>query len=202
MPTGYSQPSMERRLLLLTGGIGSGKSEVGKLLVIRGACVIDADRVGHKVLDVGGEAFAAVCEAFPEVVVDGVIDRARLATEVFADPTRLRLLESLTHPAIRRRIHRMVEQCDDAIVVVEIPLLTDFLGPGWQRIVVDAPESARLERLVARGMRPIDVKTRMAAQPSPEEWREAADYLIDNSGSQGDLVDAVDALWDELTINT
>ena len=193
---------MERRLLLLSGGIGSGKTEVGRLLAIRGACVIDADRVGHKVLDGDGEAFAGVCEAFPEAVIDGAIDRARLAKEVFADPSRLRLLESLTHPAIRRRIERMVEQCDDVIVVVEIPLLTDFLGPGWQRVVVDAPDDTRLGRLVERGMWPIDAKTRMAAQPSREEWREAADYLIDNSGTRDDLVDAVDALWQELTADS
>jgi len=190
---------MERRHLLLSGGIGSGKSEVGRLLVIRGACVIDADRVGHKVLDVDGEAFPTVSEAFPEAVVDGVIDRALLAREVFADPVRLRLLESLTHPAIRRRIQRMVEQCDDAIVAVEVPLLTDFLGAGWRRIVVDVPDEIRLERLVERGMRPIDAKTRMAAQPSREEWLEAANYVIDNSGTRDDLVDAVDALWDQLT---
>jgi dephospho-CoA kinase len=190
---------MERRHLLLSGGIGSGKSEVGRLLVIRGACVIDADRVGHKVLDVDGEAFSTVSEAFPEAVVDGVIDRALLAREVFADPVRLRLLESLTHPAIRRRIQRMVEQCDDAIVAVEVPVLGDFLGAGWRRIVVDVPDEIRLERLVERGMRPIDAKTRMAAQPSREEWRESADYVIDNSGTRDDLVDAVDTLWDQLT---
>ncbi len=193
---------MERRHLLLSGGIGSGKSEVGRLLVIRGACVIDADRVGHKVLDVDGEAFSTVSEAFPEAVVDGVIDRALLAREVFADPARLRLLESLTHPAIRRRIQRMVEQCDDAIVAVEVPVLGDFLGAGWRRIVVDVPDEIRLERLVERGMRPIDAKTRMAAQPSREEWRAAADYLIDNSGDRDALVDAVDVLWDELTADS
>ncbi len=164
--------------------------------------MIDADRVGHKVLDVDGEAFPAVSEAFPEAVVGGVIDRALLAREVFADPARLRLLESLTHPAIRRRIQRTVDKCDDAVVVVEVPLLTDFLGAGWRRILVDVPDEIRLERLVERGMRPIDAKTRMAAQPSREEWRAAADYLIDNSGDRDALVDAVDALWNELTADS
>ncbi len=190
---------MERRLLLLTGGIGSGKSEIGRLLVIRGACVIDADRIGRRELEPNGEAFGGVSGAFPQVMVDGRIDRTLLAREVFADPARLRLLESLTHPAIRRRIQRTVDKCDDAVVVVEVPLLTDFLGAGWRRIVVDVPDEIRLERLVERGMRPIDAKTRMAAQPSREEWLEAANYVIDNSGTRDDLVDAVDALWDQLT---
>ncbi len=193
---------MERRLLLLSGGIGAGKSEVGRLLVIRGACVIDADRVGHKVLDVDGEAYGPVSEAFPEAMVDGVIDRSLLAKEVFAEPARLRLLESLTHPAIRSRIRRMVAECSDPIVAVEVPLLSDFLGAGWERIVVDAPDETRLERLVERGMRPIDAKTRMAAQPSREEWRASADYVVDNSGDRGQLVDAVDAFWDQLTADS
>jgi dephospho-CoA kinase len=193
---------MEHRLLLLAGGIGSGKSEVGRLLTIRGAYVIDADRIGRRVLEPTGEAFEGVSEAFPQVVVEGRIDRALLAREVFADPARLRLLESLTHPAIRRRIHQMVEESDDAVVVVEVPLLSDFLGPGWQRIVVDAPEDVRLERLVDREMRPIDAKARMAVQPSREEWRESADYVIDNSGDRDALVNEVDDLWEKLTANS
>ncbi len=190
---------MVRKLLLLSGGIGAGKSAAAELLAERGALVIEADLVGHGVLEVGGDAHEAVARAFPMAVVDGVIDRALLAREVFADPARLRLLESLTHPAIRASIHRMVETSDAEVVVVEVPLLSDFLGDGWQRIVVDAPEDVRLQRLVDRGMQPLDVKTRMLAQPSDVEWVESADYLIDNSGDREALAAQIDALWKQLT---
>src|SRR5665811_1272041 len=132
---GYSRMSMERRQVLLAGGIGSGKSEVGRLLALLGACVIDADEVGHHVLEPGGESYVSVAAAFPGALMDGAIDRRVLAAEVFADPIRLRLLESLTHPAIRERIHRLVEACDSHVVVVEIPLISDFLGGGWVRVV-------------------------------------------------------------------
>jgi dephospho-CoA kinase len=190
---------MGRKLLLLTGGIGAGKTEVGRLLAARGACVIDADRAGHRVLEVGGEAQEEVTRAFPDVVVDGVIDRGLLAREVFGDPDRLRLLESITHPAIRERIDHQVEQCDADVVVVEVPLLSDFLGEGWLRVVVEAPEDVRLDRLDERGMRPVDAKTRMLAQPAPDEWRAAADFLIDNGGDRASLEAQVDRLWEQLT---
>jgi dephospho-CoA kinase len=190
---------MRRKHLLLTGGIGAGKSEVGKLLARRGACVIDADRIGHQVLEPGGEAFEAVAAAFPDASADGVVDRRLLARDVFTDPVRLRLLESLTHPAIRQRIRELVEDCDVPLVVVEAPLLSDFMGDGWERVVVDAPDDARIRRLVDRGMAPLDAKARMAAQPSRDEWRALADFLIDNSGDLETLEAQVGRLWERLT---
>jgi len=190
---------MERKQILLAGGIGSGKSEVGRLLALRGACVIDADRVGHEVLKAGGEAFEGVASAFPEVVVAETIDRHLLAAAVFADPMRLRLLESLTHPAIRARIRRRVESCSHSITVVELPLISDFLGPGWLKVVVDAPEEVKLERLVGRGMDLEDVHLRVGAQPTRTEWRRAADFIVDNSGDREALEAEVDRLWDWLS---
>jgi dephospho-CoA kinase len=190
---------MGRKLLLLTGGIGVGKSEVGRLLSARGACVIDADHLGHQVLEMDGEAHESVARAFPNAIVEGVIDRGLLAREVFGDPERLRLLESLTHPAIRERILRQVETSDADVVVVELPLVVDFLDEGWLRVVVDAPEDLRLERLEKRGMRPVDAKARMLAQPQPDEWRAAANFLVDNSGDREALEAEVDRLWEWLS---
>ena len=186
---------MERKQVLLTGGIGSGKSTVGRLLAQRGACVIDADLMGHAVLEPDGEAFTAVAAAFPSAVVDDRIDRSLLAASVFADPARLRVLESLTHPAIRTRIEREVNKCKAPVVVVEVPFAWDFMGEGWLGIVVEAPEAVRLRRLAERGMDLEDAKRRMRAQPTRRQWRASADILVDNSRDLADLEGEVDRLW-------
>ncbi len=169
------------------------------MLQRRGCCVIDADEIGHKVLEPGGEAFERVAAAFPDTLVDGTIDRGLLATEVFADPTRLQLLESLTHPAIRARILGDVEACGERVIVVEVPLISDFLGDGWMRVVVDAPTGRRLQRLHDRGMDPEDALRRVNAQPSRSEWRDAADLVVDNSGDLKDLEREVERLWSWLS---
>lgn len=139
--------------------------------------------------------FDHVAAAFPDTLVDGTIDRSLLAGEVFADPIKLLQLESLTHPAIRARIRRSVEECGSRVVVVEVPLISDFLGDGWIRVVVDAPTERRLHRLQVRGMDAEDARRRMDAQPSRRQWREAADFLVDNSGDLEDLEREVERLW-------
>ena len=165
------------------------------MLLRRGCYVIDADEIGHEVLEPGGEAFERVAAAFPDTLVDGTIDRGLLARDVFADPTRLRLLESLTHPAIRAGIRRDVEACGERVVVVEVPLISDFLGDGWLRVVVDVPTGRRLQRLLDRGLDLEDVRRRIDAQPSRRQWRDAADFLVDNSGDLADLEREVERLW-------
>lgn len=184
--------------VLLTGGIGAGKSTVGELLRARGALVIDADQVGHQVLAPGGAAFARVAESWPSVVVGGVIDRKRLADIVFSNPSDLERLESYTHAAIRQAIGNLIEHSTEQVVVVEVPLLTDFMGAGWLRVVVDADPDARTERLQRRGMNLDDANRRMAAQPSRAEWVASADVVIDNSSDPNAVGNQIDALWHRL----
>jgi dephospho-CoA kinase len=181
--------------VLLSGGIGSGKSTVGELLRARGALVVDADAIGHQVLEPGGEAFTAVAEAWPSVVVEGIIDRSRLAEIVFSDPTELDRLESMTHSAIRRRISEVIAGSTQEVVVVEVPLLTDFMGPGWVRVVVDADVDVRLERLRRRGVDRDDALRRMNVQPDRQVWRTSADFVVDNAADYAALGAQVDALW-------
>ncbi len=159
--------------------------------------MVDADLIGHGVLD--AEAFEDVAREWPEVVVDGRIDRRRLAGIVFADRQALQRLEEMTHPAIRARIGRIVEQTGSDLVVVEAPLARDFLGPGWVRVVVDAPGEVRRRRLVDRGMPAEQVEARMAAQPEREEWLQFADHVIDNSSGEEALAAAVDDLLTRLS---
>jgi len=185
---------MNQRLIILTGGIGSGKSAVGRVLAERGATVVHADAIGHGIIEPEGLVFREVAQRWPQVVVDGRIDRRALGRIVFEDPQQLAELEAITHPAIRESIMKQVEESQASLIVVELPLLADLLGDGWTRVVVDAPVDVRHRRLEERGMDPDEIDGRMAAQPSREEWLAAADHVVDNSGSLDDLVDEADRL--------
>ncbi|MEX2251170.1 MAG: dephospho-CoA kinase [Acidimicrobiia bacterium] len=181
----------ENRRWLLTGGIGSGKTEVGRLLVASGIRVVDADRMGHRVLEPAGKAFAAVANRWPEVLHDGVIDRGRLAGIVFADPGQLRELEALTHHHIFGTIRGELEGFE-RVAVVEVPILET--GLAWPRMVVDAPDDVRFERALERGMSTEDVRARMASQPSRAQWLASANLVIPNQGTLEELAETVAAV--------
>jgi dephospho-CoA kinase len=171
---------------LLSGGIGSGKSVVRKVFEEHGLSTIDADSVGHEVLQPGGSGVAAVSAAWPEVVVDGEVDRKRLGAIVFADPAALAKLEGITHPGIFSLIETRLSSLIRP-VVVEIPLLVQPFPGMWRRIVVDAPDDMRVERAVAKGLGREQVLLRMASQPSRRQWLAAADLVVPNNGSIEDL---------------
>ena len=178
--------SARQRRWLLSGGIGSGKSEVRRILHDLGVHTIDADTVGHRVLE--GPALAPVAERWPEVIEDGTIDRAALARIVFSDLAELRELETITHPLIFGRIEAELESIEE-VAVVEAPLLEAF--PDWPRIIVDLPDELRFRRMAARGMDGDDMNRRMASQPSRGEWLAAADLVVPNGGSLGDLKECI-----------
>ena len=180
--------------IIIGGGIGSGKSEVGRMLAERGFAVLDADRVGHDVLASGHPVAARVAIRWPEALVEGRIDRGRLGRIVFGDPLQLGKLEALTHPAIRRIIERWGSEVGDRPAAVEVPVLADLVDESWVRATVDTPTEARRERLRRRGMSDDDIDARMAIQPSREEWRSAADLVVDNGGTQESLVSEIDRL--------
>ncbi len=178
---------------LLTGGIGSGKSEVRRILRNFGIKTIDADTVGHRVLE--GAALAPVAERWPEVIKEGRVDRAGLARIVFSNLAELRELEAITHPLIFGSIEAQLEGFADA-VVVEMPLITGL--EGWRRMVVDARDEVKRERAVQREMSPEDVVARMASQPSRSEWLASGDLVIPNHGSMADLEATVDRFTQHL----
>ncbi|MFD9704060.1 dephospho-CoA kinase [Lentzea sp. NPDC059081] len=184
----------------LTGGIGSGKSTVAKLLVERGAVVIDADKLAREVLEPGTEGLAEVVRAFGADVLnaDGSLDRAALAAKAFASEEARQTLNGITHPRIGALTgQRMAEAPEDAIVVHDIPLLVerDMAAVYHLVIVVYADAGTRLERLVtSRGMGRQDAENRIAAQATDEQRRAVADVWLDNTGEVPD----VSALWDRL----
>ncbi|MDI3387325.1 dephospho-CoA kinase [Streptomyces sp. B-S-A8] len=188
----------------LTGGIGSGKSEVSRLLVSYGAVLIDADRIAREVVEPGTDGLAAVVEAFgPGILAaDGSLDRPRLGSVVFADPDRLAVLNGIVHPLVGARSAELEAAADkDSVVVHDVPLLTENgLAPLYDLvIVVDASPETQLDRLVRlRGMTEEDARARMAAQATREKRLEIADIVIDNDGPLDALAPQVRTVWEDL----
>ena len=188
----------------LTGGIGSGKSEVARRLAAQGAAVIDADLIAREVVAPGTPGLAEVAEAFgPGILVpDGSLDRDRLGEVVFADPALLAKLNSIVHPRVRERMLALEQAVPaGAIVVQDVPLLAENGLSGLYDVVVvvDATPRVQAERLVReRGMTRQQAAARMAAQASREERLAIATIVIDNSGSLAELDRVVGELWAEL----
>ena len=182
------------RRWVLGGGLASGKSAVRGLLGGRhGLLAIDADAVGHEMLEPDGHAYPDVAAAWPQVVSEGRIQRAALAAIVFAEEAELKRLESITHPYIFGTISRRVEDFE-GVVVVEVPVLNHRMDEGWGWIVVDAGDEVRLRRAMSRGMTRKEAETRMRAQPNRSEWLAAADIVVPNHGSLDELSATVDLL--------
>ena len=191
----------------LTGGIGSGKSEVARRLAEHGAVLIDADVAAREVVVPGSPGLAQVAAAFGGDVLrpDGSLNRDRLGEIVFADPGLRAKLNAIIHPLVREWMgeaeRAAVQRNGDAIVVHDVPLLAESRGKaGFDAvIVVDVPPDLQLERLVSqRGMAAEQASARMAAQASREQRLAVADIVIDNSGSLDDLDRRVTELWPEL----
>lgn len=192
-------------LVGLTGGIGSGKSTVARMLEARGAVVLDADEFARRAIDPGMSGHASVVEAFGAGVVapSGEIDREELASVVFADPDARRRLEAIVHPEVARQFAESVElyRETDRVVVYVVPLLVESgLESGFDVVVmVAASEASRVTRLARdRGMSEADARARMAAQLTDEERGRVADFVIENDGALDDLGMRVDRLWTDL----
>ncbi len=189
----------------LTGGIGSGKSTVARLLEARGAWVVDADLIAREVVEPGTPALTALVERFGDGILaaDGTLDRPALGKVAFADEESRKALEGITHPAINQRfLERMQAAPEGSIVICDVPLLAE--SPAAQArgypvvIVVEAPRELRLERLEGRGVPRADAEARMAAQATDEQRREIATHIVDNGGDLAHLEAQVDALWPQL----
>lgn len=168
----------------LTGGIGSGKSEVAKTFADLGAFVIDTDELAREAVAQGSPGLREIAALWPQVVRDGVLDRKALAAIVFADDTQRERLNAIVHPEVRRlAAERERDAAPGQIVVQVIPLLFE-VGLDAQmdaNVVVFAGDGARLDRVLARdGADEVHVRARMAAQIAPDEARRRADYVIEN----------------------
>lgn len=188
----------------LTGGIGSGKSTVCRMLAEHGATIIDADAIVHELQRAGTEVFDAMVAEFGDGIVgaDGELDRPKVGSIVFNDEEQRKKLEAIVHPAVGKEVlERISKAGEDGIVIVDIPLLHENTRAerGLRSvIVVDAPVETQVERAVARGGVEDDVRNRVAAQSTREGRLSLADHVLDNSGSVDALQTQVDALWEKL----
>ena len=187
----------------LTGGIGSGKSEVARMFAGLGALVIDADALARDAVAPGSPGLARIAATWP-VAIDpnGRLDRAALAAIVFRDSAARDELNAIVHPEVRRlAAEREAAAGPEQIVVHDVPLL--FEGGFYRRcdanVLVFAGRATRIARTVARsGLYPEEVERRMKAQIDPDRARELADYVIDNDGTIAALHDAVREVFDDL----
>lgn len=192
-------------LVGLTGGIGSGKTTVARMLVQRGAIVFDADSLAREAVAPGTPALDAIIERFGADVLapGGELDREALASLVFADPAARRDLEAIVHPEVRRLF---AEGCEryadtDSVVVFSAPLLveTGMHTAFHVLMVVWTSVDSQVARLMrGRAMSEEQIRARIAAQAPLEEKVAVADVLIDNEGSLEDLERRVDDAWRDL----
>ena len=194
------------KVIGLTGGIGSGKSTVSRLLAELGAVIIDADKVGHEAFKPDTEGWREVAAAFGRQILaaDGKIDRKKLGEIVFGNPDSLERLNRIMHPRIHSMVKAQLKQYQRQgveIVVLEAPLLIES---GWASTVDEvwvtvAPEATVLRRLQERmGFSKPQSLARIRSQLSPEERARHADVIIDTDCDLDELKARVEKLWQRL----
>lgn len=193
-------------LVGLTGGIGSGKSTVARMLEERGAVVFDADLLAREAVEPGTPGHTAVIERFGADVLapGGELDREALASIVFADPSARRDLEQIVHPEVRRLFAEGSEAYHDTdrIVVFSAPLLVESgMHTAFEiLVVVSATVATQVERLMRqRGMSEPAIRARIDAQAPLEDKAAVADFLVDNEGTLAELQSQVERLWHDLS---
>ena len=190
------------RVIGLTGGIGCGKSLAAQYFAELGALVIDADQLARAAIERGSEGFDEVVSYFGDSILNnGDIDRRALGELIFKDAEAKKKLESIVHPFVRREFEEAVASLKgDEVLVYEIPLLVETGAQDRFDVVVTVESTLenRITRLRERGMRISEIEGRIAAQATREQRIEVADFLIDNDGSEDELLRQVENIWDSL----
>ena len=188
----------------LSGGIGSGKSTVAKILANLGAVVIDADVIAREVLEPNQAGYQRVIEVFGESILDSDrrIDRKKLAELVFQDSDELAKLEAIVHPAVIARVAQIRNSLPESTVVVyDTPLLFEknLQGQFDKVLIVVTDSEHRKTRLIERGLEIKDIEARIANQATDAQRRTVADFVIENNGSPEQLQDQVTKVWQQIS---
>lgn len=195
----------------LTGGIGSGKSTVAAMFAELGAVIIDADAISRALMEPGQAVLGQTVAEFGHGVLgeSGELNRAALASIIFADETARERLNAIVHPAVRAESQRIAdgalrERGQESVIIEDIPLLTET-GQAHRFdavVVVFAREEVRLHRLVHdRGMDADDARARIKAQASDDERAEIATWTVDNSDTLESTQKQVQEIWAEIKAN-
>ena len=191
-------------VVALTGGIGAGKSAVAQNFAELGALVIDADQLARMAIERGSDGFAEVLLRFgEEVILNGDIDRKKLAEIVFSDQGARKDLEAIIHPRVQAIFAEAVADLDhDDILIYEIPLLaeTNAADKFDYVITVEADLDLRKERLLKRGLYISQIEKRIASQTSEESRIAIADTVIRNDGDEDSLLRQVENLWESVLV--
>ena len=192
-------------VIALTGGIGCGKSLAAQYFAELGALVIDADQLARAAIERGSQGFDEVVSFFGDsILINGDIDRRALGELIFKNPDAKKKLESIIHPYVRREFEDAVASLKaDETLVYEIPLLVETGAQDRFDIVVTVESllENRISRLKERGMHISEIEGRIASQATREQRIEVADFLIENDGSEDELLRQVESIWDSLHDN-
>lgn len=187
----------------LTGGIGSGKSEVARIFESFGAYIVDTDKLAREAVAPGSDGVRQIARVWPQVVRDECLDRAALAQIVFSDPTARQRLNAIVHPHVRRLADEADRYAQPGQLIVHVvPLLfeTGYAERVEASIVVIAPDAERIRRVVQRDrLSEEQVRSRMASQIDPEEARRRATHVIENDGDLAHLRERSRVVYEALT---
>ena len=189
-------------IVALTGGIGSGKTMVGEIFAELGALVVDSDQLAREVVERGSKGFDLIVTEFgDEILKNGDLDRAALASLIFKDPKKRARLEEITHPLIRQSFAKIVSSAgSDSIIINQIPLLVESKHDyKFDHIItISAPEKIRTERLLKRGLALTQIEQRMKAQATDAQREVISDTVIVNDKSEQELLAQVEKVWESL----
>lgn len=179
-------------VVVLTGGIASGKTTVSDLFARLGVPVIDTDLIAREVVQPGEAALQQISELFGPQFIDqnGQLDRRRMREAIFKDPSRKQKLEALLHPLIRERVQLRISEVQQPYCILVVPLLaeTGFYRGAHRVLVVDVSEETQLERVMRRdNISRAQAESILQAQSSREQRLNLADDIIENSGNVSDL---------------
>lgn len=184
----------------LTGGIGSGKTTVGKLFVAQGAGLVDTDEISHRLTAPAQPAIAEISRRFgPQFVAeDGSLARVRMRNLVFSDPSARKDLEAILHPLIRQESTRQIQASTAPYVVIAVPLLIEtgaYRGMAARILVVDCEPETQVHRVMERsGLSRNEVLSIIGSQVSRQQRLREADDIIHNDGDLETLRTQVNAL--------